>query len=112
MKISDLVFVGIRGSVVAFEKKSGRRVWEKKLKGSAFVTLMVEGSQVLAGTQGEFFCLDAYTGQMVWHDGLKGYGYGLLSIATVNGSSNISASAAEFCRRQEADSSAAATSSV
>ena len=108
----DLVFVGIRGSVVALDKSSGGRVWETKLKGSAFVTLLVEGGRVLAGVQGEIFCLDASTGQLLWHDGLKGFGLGLMSIATANGSSDVSAVAAEISRQQEADSSAVAASSV
>src|ERR1017187_1980727 len=108
----NLVYVGIRGSVVALDKNSGGRVWETKLKGGTFVTVLVDGSRVLAGAQGEIFCLDAATGQILWHDGLKGYGLGLMSIATANGSSNSSAAAAEFCRQQEADSSAAAAGSV
>jgi outer membrane protein assembly factor BamB len=108
----DLVYAGIRGSVVAFDKKSGARVWETKLKGGNFVTLLVEDGRVLAGAQGEIFCLDAATGKLLWHDGLKGYGFGLMSIATANRSSDSSALAAEFCRQQEADSSAAAAGSV
>jgi hypothetical protein len=108
----NLVFVGIRGSVVALDKNSGAHVWETKLKGGAFVTLLVDGNQVLAGAQGEIFCLDAATGQIRWHDGLKGYGLGLLSIATANGSSDSSAIAAEHSRQQEAASSAAAAGSV
>ena len=108
----NLVFVGIRGSVLALDKNSGAHVWETKLKGGTFVTLLVDGDRLLAGANGEIFCLDAATGQILWHDGLKGYGFGLMSIATANGSSDSSASAAEFCRQQEADSSAAAAGSV
>ncbi len=108
----DLVFVGIRGSVLALDKNSGGRVWETKLKGGTFVTVLVEGDRVLAGAQGEIFCLDAATGQVLWHDGLKGYGLGLMSIATATRSSNSSAIAAEHRRQQEADSSAAAVGSV
>jgi outer membrane protein assembly factor BamB len=108
----EMVFVGIRGSVVALDKNSGARLWETKLKGSNFVMLLVAGGRVFAGAQGEIFCLDAGTGKLLWHDALKGYGLGLLSIATANGSSDASVAAAEFCRQQEADSSAAAASSV
>jgi len=109
---SDLVFLGIRGSVVALDKNSGVRVWEVKLKGSSFVTLLVEGNRILAGAQGEIFCLDATTGKTLWHDALKGYGLGLMSLATINGSSDASVLAAQKVRQEEESSSAAAAGSV
>jgi outer membrane protein assembly factor BamB len=108
----DFIFIGIRGSVVALDKKSGARLWETKLKGSNFVSLLVDQDRVLAGAQGEMFCLDASTGQILWHDGLKGYGFGLLSIATADGNTDASVMAAEIARRQQEASSAAAGSST
>ena len=104
----DLIFIGIRGSVLALDKLSGRRVWETKLKGSSFVTLLVEDNCVLAGAQGELFCLAANNGNILWQDGLKVYGFGLISIATANGSSDMAAIAAEHNRQQQASTSAAA----
>ena len=106
MTASDLVFLGIRGSVVALEKNSGARAWEVKLKGSSFVTLLVDGNRILAGAQGEVFCLDAATGKTLWHDGLSGYGLGLMSIATQNGSSNAAAAARQADEQQQASSAA------
>jgi outer membrane protein assembly factor BamB len=108
MAKAELIYLGIRGSVVAMERQSGRRVWETKLKGGAFVTLLVDRDRVLAGTQGEFFCLDAATGNVLWYDPLKGYGLGLMSIATQNGSSNPAAAAAEQTSRADDGASAAA----
>jgi outer membrane protein assembly factor BamB len=105
MAMPDLVFLGIRGSVVAMDRTSGSRTWETKLKGSDFVTLLVDGSRVLAGTQGEVYCLDAGTGEILWQDGLKGYGYGLMSIATASGTSAPTELAAEHQRRQQTSSS-------
>src|SRR4029077_10653793 len=105
MTKSNLVFAGIRGSVVAMDRSSGRRAWETKLKGGDFVTLLVEEDRIFAGTHGEIFCLEAATGKLLWHDGLKGYGFGLMSIATKNGSSDSAASAAEFVRAQQDSSS-------
>ena len=107
MTASDLVFLGIRGSVVALDKKSGARVWETKLKGGSFVTLLADGNRILAGAQGEIFCLDAATGKTLWHDGLRGYGLGLMSIATQNGNSNAVAAAAQQNSEQQQASSAA-----
>jgi outer membrane protein assembly factor BamB len=97
----SLIFVGIRGLVVAMDRGSGTRVWETKLKGSGFVSILVDEDRVLAGTQGEIFCLDAATGKIIWHDGLRGYGLGLMSIATKNGNTGLQSLAAA-----EEDSSA------
>jgi outer membrane protein assembly factor BamB len=112
MAKSKTIFLGIRGSVVALDKNSGARVWETKLKGGNFVTLLVDGDRVLAGAHGEIFCLDVATGKILWQDGLKGYGLGLMSIATANANSDPSVIAAEYSRRQEADSFAAAAGGV
>jgi outer membrane protein assembly factor BamB len=111
MAKSNLVYAGIRGSVVALDKTSGTRVWETKLKGGGFVTLLVEEGRVFAGTQGEIFCLDAAMGNILWQDGLKGYGLGLMSIATKNGSSDMAALAAQFVAEQQ-DSSAGSTAAA
>ena len=110
MAKSDLAFIGIRGLVLAMDKSSGARVWETKLKGGSFVTLLVDEDKVFAGTQGEIFCLDAATGQIIWHDGLRGYGLGLMSIATKNGNTGLQALAAAEKQRQQRqqDSSAGA----
>ena len=107
----DLLFIGIRGAVLALDKQSGARVWETNLESSGFVTLLVEGNQVFAGTHGKVFCLNAATGELLWQDGLRGYGYGLLSLATQSQSVNPSTAAAEEDRRQKEASSATAASS-
>ncbi len=105
MATKELVFLGINGSVVSIEKATGRRIWTKKLKGSEYVSLLVDGDRVLAGTHGELFCLDAATGKILWHDPLKGYGWGLMSIATQNGSTDPSVAQAHNAK-QEQDSGA------
>jgi outer membrane protein assembly factor BamB len=112
MNMQDLVFLGIRGSVLALDKNTGARIWETKLKGSSFVTLLVDGARILAGAQGEIFCLDAATGKTLWHDGLSGYGFGLMSIATQNGSADATAIAAQKIREQQEASAAAASSTA
>jgi outer membrane protein assembly factor BamB len=112
MANSNLVFAGIRGSVVAMDKSSGTRVWETKLKAAGFVTLLVEEGRVFAGTHGEIFCLDADTGKLLWQDGLKGYGFGLMTIATKNGCSDTAALVAEFVAEQQSSSSADSTAAA
>ena len=41
MKTSDLVFIGIKGSVVALDRATGQQVWATHLKGSDFVNVVV-----------------------------------------------------------------------
>jgi len=110
MKISDLVFVGIKGSVVALSRASGEQVWATHLKGSGFVNVVLDAGRVLAIASGEIFCLDASTGQGMWHNPLKGFGIGLATIATESAPhGNVTATAAMAEKqRQDEESSAAA----
>jgi outer membrane protein assembly factor BamB len=108
----DLIFLGIRGSVLALDKNTGGRIWETKLKGSSFVTLLTEDNRIFAGAQGEIFCLDAASGKTLWHDRLSGYGLGLMSIATRNGDSAVTALAAEQFRQQQEASAASSTATI
>ena len=82
MKTSDLVFVGIKGSVVALDRATGQQVWATHLKGSDFVNVIVEPGAVVASCYGEIFCLDPLTGHGLWHNLLKGFGRGLATLAT------------------------------
>jgi outer membrane protein assembly factor BamB len=115
VKTSDLIFIGIRGSVVALNRATGAQVWAAHLKGSGFVNVVLDGDRILAASYGEVFCLNPITGEGRWHNPLKGYGLGLASIATQSNPGNGNAvTAAEMHRRDEeaAASSAAAASSV
>jgi hypothetical protein len=82
MKTSDLVFVGIKGSVVALDRATGLQVWATHLKGSDFVNVVLENGAILATCHGEIYCLDPLTGNGRWHNPLKGFGTGLATIAT------------------------------
>ena len=82
MKTSDLVFIGIRGSVVALNRTTGEQAWATSLKSSDFVNVVVQDEAVLASCRGEVFCLDPLTGVTRWHNPLKGFGWGLATIAT------------------------------
>jgi outer membrane protein assembly factor BamB len=81
-KPGDLVFVGIKGSVVALDRSSGQQVWVTPLKGSDFVNVVVQNGVILASCHGEVYCLDPLTGNGLWHNPLKGFGVGLATIAT------------------------------
>lgn len=82
MKTSDLVFIGIKGSVVAPDRATGQQVWATHLRGFDFVNVIVQDGAVLASCYGEIFCLDPFTGNALWHNSLKGFGRGLATIAT------------------------------
>ena len=81
MKTSDLVFVGIKGSVVALDRATGRQVWSTRLKGFDFVNVVLQNGAILATCHGEIYCLDPLSGEARWHNPLKGFGTGLATIA-------------------------------
>ena len=112
MKMSDLVFIGIKGSVVALNRVTGEQAWVVNLKGLGFVNVVLQNDGVLASCCGEIFCLDPLTGNPRWHNPLKGFGRGLATIATEEspGGSNMLV-LAEKLRRDE-ESSAAATATM
>ncbi len=109
MKTSDLVFIGIKGSVVALNRASGEQVWARYLKGADFVNVVLHNNALLASCRGEIFCLDPFTGVALWHNPLKGFGTGLATITTEsNSGSGNAAVMAEKRRRDEAAAAAAA----
>ena len=114
MNTSDLVFIGIKGSVVALNRATGERVWETRLKGSDFVNVVLDRGEILATCRGEIYCLDPLTGATRWHNPLTGYGWGLATIATTDSAQGGSAPAmAEKRRRDEqAAASGAAVSAT
>lgn len=77
----NLLFIGIQGHVLALDRATGEEVWRTKLKGSDFVSLVLDGSDIFASAQGRLFCLDSRSGNIRWENTLKGLGVGLLSIA-------------------------------
>jgi outer membrane protein assembly factor BamB len=110
MKPSDLVYIGIRGSVVALDRATGNQVWATHLKGWNFVNVVLQNEVVLASCQGEIFCLDPLRGNALWHNSLKGFGTGLATIATDSNQVSSSASViSEQRRRDQAAAAAAAT---
>ncbi len=110
MRISDLIFIGIKGSVVALYRDTGQQAWAMHLKGLDFVNIVLEGDKVLAMACGEIFCLNALGGEVLWHNPLKCYGRGLATIAMEDnpGTSHTSV-LAEKHRRDEAAGAAAAS---
>jgi len=114
MKNPKLIYVGIKGSVVALDRETGQPVWTSRLKGYDFVNLVIEEGKIYAASYGEIFCLDPVSGKTLWHNRLKGYGTGLAAIATNDTpAEGATAVVAEKSRRdQEAAASGAAVSSA
>jgi outer membrane protein assembly factor BamB len=113
---AGIVYIGIKGAVVALDRRTGMEVWRTPLKGgvgrsSSFVSLQRDGDILFAGVGGEIYALDPKSGTLLWHNPLKGLGYGVLSILgdTDGTTSNALPAAVEELRRQQAAAAAAAT---
>jgi outer membrane protein assembly factor BamB len=104
---SNVVFVGIAGTVLALETSSGTEVWRTKLAGSQFVNVTVEGDAVYAATQGEVFCLSAASGTLRWRNQLKGLGRGLVTIG-IPGQNAVVVAGAQMEADDDDDAAAAA----
>ena len=99
--VVDIVYVGIKGSVVALDRDTGQRLWTLKLKGTEFVNLTLDGDRLFAATKGEIYCLDAEDGSLQWQNRLPGLGTGLASIVTLNAPNGGPGAAQEKARLQE-----------
>jgi outer membrane protein assembly factor BamB len=113
MKTRELMFLGIKGYVLALRVDSGVQVWAAKL-GSGFVNVMIQNERIFALCQGEISCLDPLSGKQLWHNPLKGYGVGLATMAyqqTANGSS-LPAQAEQMLQEEQNASSAALTATM
>ena len=112
MKISDLVFIGIRGSVVALDRATGPQVWATHLKGFDFVNVVLQDEAILASCYGEIFCLDPFTGNALWHNPLKGFGRGLATIVTEDNPGTGNAPVLAEKHRRDAAAAAAGASAA
>ena len=99
--MAGMVYLGIKGGVIAVDRESGAEIWATALGGSDFVSVLVDGDRIFAGTKGEAYCLDAVSGSRIWHNDLPGRGLGIMTIATAGGSTSVSASAGK--RRKDAE---------
>jgi len=105
MNTHDIVFLGIKHSVVALERGTGREMWRTRLpSASGFVTVVCDGNNIFAGSSGKSYCLDL-NGNLLWKNELPGLGFGLICIALPNGLSapDIAALQAIVTQRAAAD---------
>jgi outer membrane protein assembly factor BamB len=106
MLSSQLLIVGAKNSVSAFNRSTGQLVWTTQLQssglGQAFVNIHIDGLQVFAHAGGELFCLELSTGRILWTNPLKGLGYGIATLATPGSTPNPSAAQAQAIAAQQA----------
>jgi outer membrane protein assembly factor BamB len=79
---AGIVYVGLKSTVIALDRRTGEEVWRTPLKGgvgksTSFVALQRDGDLLYAGVGGEIWALDPKTGAVTWHNPLKGFGYGI-----------------------------------
>jgi outer membrane protein assembly factor BamB len=103
----SVVFVGLRGAVVAVDRDSGKSIWESNLKGSDFVTVTLQDGDLFAASRGRVYRLDPASGAILWVNELAGLGWGIVSIA----GASQTAGPAETRRRQAAAASTTAAAS-
>ena len=89
---TGLVYIGIKTSVLALDRKTGEVRWTVKLPvkfagGSVggLANVFCDGDALFASSCGEIFCLDPKTGGIVWQNQLKKMGTGFVSIASEAG---------------------------
>ncbi len=110
--LADLIFVGLNRRVIALDRFTGQEVWVWKApKGTGFASVFLDGDRLIVGISGYVYCLDPVYGQPVWENSLKGYGHGLMSLASVNGSTQ-SAEVAAVIASQRAAAAAGAGGAV
>jgi hypothetical protein len=109
--MSKIIYLGVKGSVVAIDSATGQAVWTTSLKGAEFVNVVLDGPNLFATTRGEIFCLDPQGGGIRWHNPLKGYGLGLITIAG-EGIPQNATPGAEKIRRDQQQAAAAASANA
>ena len=87
--IKQLIFVGLNGYAAALDRDTGEIVWSNNEMHSGYVTLLLDGDQLIVSTNGYLYCLDPLTGKILWHNPMTGYGSGApTSLVSVRGQSN------------------------
>jgi outer membrane protein assembly factor BamB len=97
--VSELLFIGIKGRVLALDHDTGSEVWRTQI-GSDYVSVTWDGQALFATTSGEIWRLNPRDGSQIWHNALKGLGLGLVSLAsTTTPSASPGTDVAETYRR-------------
>jgi outer membrane protein assembly factor BamB len=112
MPHSEIIYLGIKGSVIAVDAATGQQRWATHLKGQEFVNVVFDGDNLYAATRGEIFCLDPKSGERRWHNPLKSFGWGLVSIATESVLPNALLALISETRRRQAQAAASSSAAA
>ena len=109
---STNLYIGIKSSVLALNRKTGAQVWRTQLpakyKSSAsLVDVFRDAEGLFATCAGELFALDPGDGRIIWHEPLKGLGMGFVTVASDLGSARTNAPVAAALQAQAATAAAA-----
>jgi PQQ enzyme repeat len=55
----DAIFIGIKGTVVAIDRETGRTLWSTELKGADFVNVTLQDGALFAACRGRLYRLDS-----------------------------------------------------
>ena len=87
MRLDQLIFVGLKGYVIALDRDTGTMVWDCSELKSGDVSLLLDGDRLIVSTNGYIYCLDPQTGRVMWDNPLTGYGLGIAHLVSVRGQS-------------------------
>src|SRR5262245_12056375 len=109
---STHLYIGIKSSVIALNRKTGALVWATQLpvryKSSAsLVNVFRDAEGLFATCAGELFALDPSDGSILWREPLKGFGMGFVSVASDLGSTTPVGAIAAALQAQAAAAAAA-----
>lgn len=111
MTTNDIIYIGIKDSVAAFERATGKELWRTRLPSAGgMVVILCDGQNIFAGSAGKFYCLDL-EGELLWKNDLPGLGFGIMCMALPNGISAPDISLLQAVINQQAAASAGATAS-
>jgi outer membrane protein assembly factor BamB len=89
MRIEELIFVGLRGYVIALHRDTGEIVWNCRPRINVGpISLLLDSDRLIVSTNGYIYCLDPLTGRVLWNNPLRGYGVGIAHLVSVRGQSD------------------------
>jgi outer membrane protein assembly factor BamB len=77
MTVDQLIFIGLRGYVLALERDAGTVVWCNDQLKSGYTTILLDGDRLIVSTNGYIYCLNPLNGEILWSNPLTGYGCGV-----------------------------------
>lgn len=106
MSDSPLIFLATGRKVAAFDRGTGRPVWQIRLPrvmAGSVSMLLPSGRELFVGRAGYVYCLDSSNGNVLWERGAASSGFVLLAAPDSPGSAQQQAALIHEMQRQEAE---------